>query len=61
MMQEPVAIGTVRTVRGANGGVKLAKPPRDVKISALVCVLEQDQVMVECLRADHGCCTLEPG
>ena len=47
MVRELVAIGIVRTVRGANGGVKLAKPPRDVKISALVRVLKQDQVMVE--------------
>ena len=51
----------VQTVRGAAGGVQLAKPPRDVRIGWLVRALEADQSLVECFRADHGCCTLEPG
>ncbi len=61
IVQELAALGIVQTVRGAGGGVKLAKPVCDVRIGALVRALEQDQVMVECFRPDHGCCTLEPG
>ena len=61
IVQELAALGVVETVRGAGGGVKLAKPARDVRIGALVRSLEEDQVIVECFRADHGCCTLEPG
>jgi len=61
IVQELAALGLVQTVRGAGGGVKLAKPPSDIRIGALVRALEEDQPIVECFRADHGCCTLEPG
>ncbi len=61
IVQELAALGVVQTVRGAGGGVRLAKPSSEVRIGALVRVLEADQVLVECFRADHGCCTLEPG
>ena len=61
IVQELAALGIVRTVRGAGGGVKLAKPARDVRVGALARALEADQALVECFRADHGCCTLEPG
>jgi Rrf2 family transcriptional regulator, nitric oxide-sensitive transcriptional repressor len=61
IVQELAALGVVRTVRGASGGVRLAKPARDVGIGALVRALEADQAVVECFRADHGCCSLEPG
>lgn len=61
IVQELAALGIVQTVRGAAGGVKLAKPPREVRIGWLVRALEADQPLVECFRADHGCCTLEHG
>jgi Rrf2 family nitric oxide-sensitive transcriptional repressor len=61
IVQELAALGIVHTVRGAGGGVKLAKPARDVRIGALVRALESDQAIVECFRPDHGCCTLERG
>ena len=41
--------------------MRLAKTPREVRIGALVRALELDQPLVECFRADHGCCTLDPG
>jgi len=59
--QDLAALGIVKTIRGAGGGVKLAKAPRAVRIGALVRALESDQPLVECFRADHGCCTLDPG
>ncbi len=61
IVQELAALGIVRTTRGAGGGVKLAKPAHEVRIGALVRALEADQATVECFRADHGCCTMEPG
>jgi Rrf2 family nitric oxide-sensitive transcriptional repressor len=61
IVQELAGIGIVRTVRGAGGGVRLAKPPREVQIGALVRALEADHALVECFRADHGCCSLDPG
>jgi len=61
IVQQLAALGIVQTVRGAGGGVKLRKSAGDVRIGALVRALESDQAMVECFRADRGCCTLEPG
>jgi Rrf2 family transcriptional regulator, nitric oxide-sensitive transcriptional repressor len=61
IVQDLAAIGVVKTIRGAGGGVVLAKKPREIKIGAVIRALEEDQPIVECFRADHGCCTLEPG
>jgi Rrf2 family nitric oxide-sensitive transcriptional repressor len=61
IVQELARLGIVQTVQGAGGGVRLAKPARHAKIGALVRALEADHVLVECFRADHGCCTLDPG
>jgi Rrf2 family nitric oxide-sensitive transcriptional repressor len=61
IVQELAALGVVQTIRGAGGGVMLAKPPREVRIGALVRALEADQALVECFRADHGDCALDPG
>ena len=61
IVQNLAALGIVKTIRGAGGGVTLAKAPRAVRIGALIRALELDQPVVECFRADHGCCTLDPG
>ncbi|RBP04136.1 BadM/Rrf2 family transcriptional regulator [Roseiarcus fermentans] len=61
IVQALAALGIVRTARGAGGGVRLAKPASEVRIGALVRALENGQAIVECFRADRGCCTLEPG
>ena len=61
IVQDLHALGVVETLRGVGGGVRLAKPARELRVGALVRALESGQVLVECFRADHGCCTLEPG
>ena len=61
IVQDLAAIGIVKTIRGTGGGVLLAKEAGEIKIGAVVRALEGDQAIVECFRADHGCCTLEPG
>jgi Rrf2 family transcriptional regulator, nitric oxide-sensitive transcriptional repressor len=61
IVQDLAALGVVKTLRGAGGGVLLAKAPRELRIGALVRALEKDQPLVECFRVDHGCCTLDPG
>jgi Rrf2 family nitric oxide-sensitive transcriptional repressor len=60
IVQGLAAIGVVQTVRGAGGGVKLAMPPAKVRLGPLVRTLEADQPIVECFRADGGCCSLSP-
>ncbi len=61
IVQDLAALGMVRTVRGAGGGVVLAAAPADIRIGSLVRQLEGDQPVVECFRDDGGCCTLTAG
>ena len=61
IVQDLAAIGIVKTIRGAGGGVVLAKEPCEVRVGAVVRALEEDQAIVGCFRVDHGFCTLEAG
>lgn len=48
--------GMVETVRGRNGGLRLAKEPKDINIGALVRATETDFFMAECFdRATDTC------
>jgi Rrf2 family transcriptional regulator, nitric oxide-sensitive transcriptional repressor len=61
IVQDLAALGILRTLRGAGGGVQLAKPLNEIRLGALVRELECDQAIVECFRADGGCCAIEAG
>jgi Rrf2 family nitric oxide-sensitive transcriptional repressor len=50
--------GLVRTIRGARGGVMLARPAAEIRVGDVVRAHEQDQALVECFRPDGGACTL---
>jgi Rrf2 family nitric oxide-sensitive transcriptional repressor len=52
--------GLVRTIRGAHGGVMLARPAAEIRVGNVVRAHEQDQALVECFRPDGGACTLLP-
>ena len=52
--------GLVRTIRGARGGVMLARPASQINLGAVIRRHEKDQALVECFRADGGACTLLP-
>lgn len=60
IVQDLAALGTVRTLRGATGGVRLAQSPADIRLGALIRALEADQPIVACFRTDGGDCTLAP-
>lgn len=49
--------GWIVTVRGKGGGMKLAHPPQDINLGALVRSVEPDFRLVECLspRPDSSC------
>lgn len=49
--------GMVETKRGGNGGLRLAKPPQQVRLGALVALLEQDRGLVACFAdpSANGC------
>jgi Rrf2 family transcriptional regulator, nitric oxide-sensitive transcriptional repressor len=52
--------GLVRTIRGAHGGVILARPADEIKVGEVIRSHEQDQALVECFRPDGGACNLLP-
>jgi Rrf2 family nitric oxide-sensitive transcriptional repressor len=53
-------LGLVRTIRGAHGGVMLARPANKIRVGEVIQSYEQDQALVECFRSDGGACTLLP-
>lgn len=60
IVQDLAEAGLVRTLRGARGGVMLARPPAEISLGAVVRRLERGQALVECFRPDGGACCLSP-
>ncbi|MDQ3010507.1 MAG: Rrf2 family transcriptional regulator [Acidobacteriota bacterium] len=52
--------GYVGTVRGRNGGLRLARPAAEVRLGDLVRECEGDFTLVECFDAEHNQCVLTP-
>jgi len=52
--------GLVRTIRGARGGVMLARPAQEIRVGDVVRDHEEDHALVECFQPDGGACTLLP-
>jgi Rrf2 family cysteine metabolism transcriptional repressor len=51
-----IAGGIVRSTRGTKGGISLARPPEDVRLSEIVQLLEGSIVPVECV-SNPGVCS----
>ncbi|MGQ9571957.1 MAG: RrF2 family transcriptional regulator [Dehalococcoidia bacterium] len=49
------AAGLLRTIRGAGGGVSLARPPSEIKLSEIVQTLEGPIAPVECVDDPEWC------
>ena len=50
-----VASGIVRSTRGAKGGVELARPPQEVKLSEIINILEGSLAPADCLKDPSVC------
>lgn len=61
VIQALAGAGILSTHRGAGGGFRLAQPPENIRLGAVVRLLESRQALVECFRADGGTCVLTPG
>lgn len=53
--------GVLDTRRGGGGGAVLARPSTEIRIGAVVRLLEEGQPLVECLGAGGGACPLDGG
>lgn len=53
-------LGLVETIRGRNGGIRLAKPAEEINVGLVVRRLENDFNVLECF--DHGAnhCVISP-
>ena len=49
------ADGLLRTVRGAGGGVALARPPSEITVLEILCTLEGSLAPVECVDRPEVC------
>ena len=50
-----IAAGIVRSVRGARGGLWLAKPSQEIKLSEVLQLLEGSLAPVECINNPETC------
>ncbi len=55
LMAPLAAAGLVRSTRGLRGGVWLAKPPRDIKLSRIIEAMEGPIVPVDCIIDPKVC------
>lgn len=51
-------LGYVDTVRGRNGGLRLAKAPQAISIGAVIRETEDDLALVECFDPKHNACRI---
>ncbi len=53
-------MGMIDTIRGRNGGIKLALSPEEINIGKLVRATEEDFHLVECFDAQNNSCIITP-
>jgi|SRR5690625_4099076 len=53
-------LGLITTIRGRNGGIKLAKQPEQIHIGKLVRYTEQPIHLVECFDEENNTCKISP-
>jgi len=58
ILQPLVAAGIIETVRGRNGGIRLARPAQDISLLEVVKATEENFAMAECFENDEADCPL---
>ncbi len=52
--------GFVETVRGRAGGMRLGRPPQDIRVGDVVRRMEPDFALVQCFQAGNEECLITP-
>ncbi|KAB8136252.1 Rrf2 family transcriptional regulator [Gracilibacillus oryzae] len=50
--------GYIETTRGRNGGITLAKHPKEINIGSVIRLMENDFYMLECFDGEHNQCVI---
>jgi Rrf2 family nitric oxide-sensitive transcriptional repressor len=53
-------MGYIETVRGRNGGIRLAKSPSDINVGEIIRKTEEDFYIVECFEHHSNRCVITP-
>ncbi|MGM0876813.1 MAG: RrF2 family transcriptional regulator [Bacillota bacterium] len=53
-------MNVIETIRGRNGGIRLAHAPEDINIGEIVRKTEEDFYIVECFDNDKNQCVISP-
>ncbi len=53
-------VGFIKTVRGKGGGMRLAHPPEEINLGAVVRSTETNFDLVECFDMEKNTCPIEP-
>lgn len=53
-------LGYIETIRGRNGGIRLAKEPQNINIGEVVSKTEEDFNIVECFAQGKNYCVITP-
>lgn len=56
VVQNLARYGFIETLRGRNGGIRLALPTQEITVGAVLRVTEEDFDLVECFRDENACC-----
>lgn len=59
IMQKLASGGIVETRRGGGGGAVLAQPADRIRLGAVIRLLEEGQLLVECFAAAGSACTID--
>ncbi|WP_221567410.1 Rrf2 family transcriptional regulator [Alkalihalobacillus sp. TS-13] len=51
-------LDVIKTIRGRNGGIKLAKAPEEINVGELIRKTEEDFYLVECFDSSNNSCII---
>ena len=60
VVHELAKMGFIESIRGRNGGIRLAKPAEEINIGKLIRILEADFVLLECFDKGTNHCVISP-